>query len=480
MTFFSSRGPTPITPDLIKPDITAPGIQILAGNTPVPAPGAPAGELFQAIAGTSMSSPHVAGIFALLKQANGANANWNAGAAKSALMTTAAQNVKDNDRVSPAGPFAQGSGHANPGKPGSPGSMFQPGLIYRTSTINHVEFLCGVDPALANALVGSSGAFCDNADATGASKGYNLNLASIGVANVVGSETVRRTVRNISGATATFTAAVNAPAGYSAVVNPSSLTLANGASGTYEVTFTNLSAPVGEWRFGSLTWTSGAYVARSPIALKGAKFFGPTEVKGTGAPSGSVTFPIKFGYTGPYTADPDGLTPATSNNATVKQDPDQTFAPSDVGNGATLHEFPVSNATVFRVAIPTAATGVDLDVFVYNPSGALVASSTLGGTDEEVTIMAPANGTWKVYVHGWQTVTPETAYTLFSWIVPSAASGTLVVNTPPTPTSATSGTTAEVKVSWSGAAAGSWNLGTVTHKSDAEVLGRTLIEVDNR
>ena len=90
-----------------------------------------------------------------------------------------------------------------------------------------------------------------------------------------------------------------------------------------------------------------------------------------------------------------------------------------------------------------ASPGVDLDVFVYNPSGALVASSTLGGTDEEVTIMAPANGTWKVYVHGWQTVTPETAYTLFSWIVPSAASGTLVVNTPPTPTSATSGTTAD-------------------------------------
>ena len=161
MTFFSSRGPTPITPDLIKPDITAPGIQILAGNTPVPAPGAPAGELFQAIAGTSMSSPHVAGIFALLKQANGANANWNAGAAKSALMTTAAQNVKDNDRVSPAGPSRTGLRSRQPREArAAPGSMFQPGLIYRTSTINHVEFLCGVDPALANALVGSSGAFC--------------------------------------------------------------------------------------------------------------------------------------------------------------------------------------------------------------------------------------------------------------------------------------------------------------------------------
>ena len=192
MTFFSSRGPNPVAPDLIKPDITAPGIQILAGASPFPGPGAPAGELFQAIAGTSMSSPHVAGLYALLKQVHGANATWNAGAAKSALMTTAAQNVVDNDRVTPAGPFAQGAGHANLGKPGSAGSAFQPGLIYRTTVGGHGAFLCGADRAIGAAIFG--GAFCDAADASGASKAYNLNLASIGVASVAGSETVRRTV----------------------------------------------------------------------------------------------------------------------------------------------------------------------------------------------------------------------------------------------------------------------------------------------
>ncbi len=249
------------------------------------------------------------------------------------------------------------------------------------------------------------------------------------------------------------------------------------------MTFNNVSAPVGEWRFGSLTWTSGAYVARSPIAVKGSKFSGPTEVKGTGA-SGSVSFPIKFGYTGAYAAVPNGLTAATLTNATVKQDPDQTFAPSDVGNGATLHTFNLSNAGVFRVAIPpsaVASSGVDLDVFVYNPSDQLVAASTLGGTDEEVTIQDPANGAWKVYVHGWQTVTPTTAYTLYSWVVPNASGGSLVVNSPPTPTSATLGTTGTVQASWTGAG-GTWNLGAVTHKEGAAgaTLGRTLVEVDNR
>src|SRR5207248_304920 len=63
MASFSSRGPTG---DFIKPDVTAPGIQVLAGTTPQPdqttADNGPPGNLFMAIAGTSMSSPHAAGV----------------------------------------------------------------------------------------------------------------------------------------------------------------------------------------------------------------------------------------------------------------------------------------------------------------------------------------------------------------------------------------------------------------------------------
>ena len=70
MTMFSSRGPNPVAADIIKPDITAPGLQILAGNSPYHDSDHVPGELFQAIAGTSMSSPHVAGVYALLKQAH--------------------------------------------------------------------------------------------------------------------------------------------------------------------------------------------------------------------------------------------------------------------------------------------------------------------------------------------------------------------------------------------------------------------------
>ena len=69
MAAFSSRGPAG---SFIKPDITAPGVQILAGHTPTPESivEGPPGEYFQAIAGTSMSSPHIAGSAILLAALN--------------------------------------------------------------------------------------------------------------------------------------------------------------------------------------------------------------------------------------------------------------------------------------------------------------------------------------------------------------------------------------------------------------------------
>ena len=123
--------------------MTAPGLQILAGNSPFPDAGDVAGELFQAIAGTSMSSPHVAGIYALLKQAH---PDWSAAAAKSALMTTANQDVRDNDRVHRAGPFDDGRRPRRSGRPlERKGSSHRPGLVYDAGLFEYVGFTCGME-----------------------------------------------------------------------------------------------------------------------------------------------------------------------------------------------------------------------------------------------------------------------------------------------------------------------------------------------
>jgi subtilisin family serine protease len=479
VTYFSSRGPNLVSPDLIKPDVTAPGIQILAGNSPFPDPDStPPGELFQAIAGTSMSSPHVAGLFALLKQAH---PNWSPAMAKSALMTTAYQDVRDNDRVSQADPFDMGSGHVNPGDRVHKGSAFQPGLAYDAGLFEYAAYTCGE-----NFGVFSQGS-CDFLESIGVPlEPYNLNVPSIGVAELAGTKTVQRTVTSVAEESGwrTYKVFLDSPPGYDVTVSPSSLTLKKGQSATYEVTITNDgSGPIGEWRFGSLTWSddTGHYDVYSPIAVKGALFEAPSEILGSGT-DGSTSFNVSFGYTGSYTAATHGLEPATVTSDNVVQDPDQSFNPND--GFSNRHDFNLSGAAYFRIAMPpesVADPAIDLDIYVFNPNGVLVASSTSGSTNEQVDISLPMDGTWSVYVHGWQTAGPSAVYDMYSWIISATPGGNMSVDS--APTSATIATTGTIDVSWSGLTSGAlsdWYLGAVSHTGDAGLMGLTLINVDNR
>ncbi len=473
MTIFSSRGPNPVAADIIKPDITAPGLQILAGNSPF-AIGGVQGELFQAIAGTSMSSPHVAGIFALMDQAH---PDWSPAMVKSALMTTAHQDVRDNDRVSQADPFDMGAGHANPGGEWSKGSIAQPGLAYDAGLFEYAAFTCGMEWG-----VFSSGS-CAFLDDIGVPlEPWNLNYPSIGVAEVPGSITVTRTVTSVAkeNGSRTYNASVDAPAGYTVSVSPSTFKLKKGQSVTFDVTITNVSAPAGEWRFGSLTWNEqdGNYSVYSPIAVKAALFSAPAEISGSGE-SGSASFDVGFGYTGNYTAAAHGLEPATVTSDNVVQDPDQTFNPND--GYSNMHQFNLSGAAYLRFAMPPDAVAdpaIDIDLFLYNPNGVQVASSTSGSTNEQIDILAPMDGTWTLYVHGWQTAGPSADYDLYSWIISATPGGNLGIDS--APAAATIGSTEPVVVSWTGATAGQWHLGAVSHSDGGGLLGLTLVNVDNR
>ncbi|XWS14722.1 hypothetical protein CRYUN_Cryun35bG0033100 [Craigia yunnanensis] len=142
---FSSKGPDPVNPNILKPDIIAPGVQVLAAFPPL----IPVGQIgnyelasdYALLSGTSMSAPHVAGVAALLKAVH---PEWSPAAIRSALMTTA--DTIDNNGTTltnevtdlPGTPLDYGAGHINPNK------AMNPGLIYDIDWQGYVDFLCGL------------------------------------------------------------------------------------------------------------------------------------------------------------------------------------------------------------------------------------------------------------------------------------------------------------------------------------------------
>ncbi|WP_432833202.1 S8 family serine peptidase [Dactylosporangium sp. CA-092794] len=202
MTNFSSRGPGG---NFIKPDITAPGAQILAGNTPTPDEPVigPPGEYFQAIAGTSMSSPHIAGS-ALLEKA--VHPDFTPGQIKSALLTTATTKVVKDDGHTPADPFDFGSGRVQVNLAANPGLTFD-------ETADRL-FALGGDPV--NAV--------------------QLNLPSVNAPVMPGKLTTVRTAKNVTNKTLTYKVETTAPTGASITVWPSQFTVAPGQTQAINIT----------------------------------------------------------------------------------------------------------------------------------------------------------------------------------------------------------------------------------------------------
>jgi subtilisin family serine protease len=460
MAAFSSRGENRLTADLIKPDVTAPGVNILAGATPTPTSG-PAGQLFQSISGTSMSSPHVAGLMALITEVH---PDWSPGMVKSALMTTSRQDVTKEDGTTPADPFDMGAGHVNPP------SMFDPGIVFDTTIVDYVGAICsfGLDFLLrspCSAYYAAWGATPDMSE---------YNQASIASGSVPGSQTISRTATNVTDRDLTLTPSF-AIAGVSAIASPASAVVAPGDSVTFDITFAVTTAPLNEWAFGSMTMGDGSFSSYSPIALRPVKLGVPDEVSGTIA-AGGTSFGVDFGYSGDYMAAGHGLVPADLRIDTVDQDPDSTFSPSDVGNGATAHTVDVTAGNaLLRIHIPPVANpDTDLDLYVYDPAGNLVGISGNGGTNETVDILFPDAGQWTFYVHGWA-AGPATAYVAEVYQVSATPGGNMVVDGP---AAAAVGTTGTINVSWPTDLPAGPYLGAVSHTSADGLEALTLISVN--
>jgi subtilisin family serine protease len=479
---FSSRGPNLTAPDILKPDVIAPGVNILAGQTPDVANGI-RDEQFQYLSGTSMSTPQVAGIAALIKQAH---PDWSPAMIKSALVTTGRQDIVREDGETPTDPFDIGGGHVVPNR------AVEPGLVYEANKEDYEAFLCGLN----NNVIDD--AACEQLVAAGhPTEATDLNLPSIAVSALVSAKTVRRQVTNVGDA-AQFNVEVDAPPGIDVEVNPSVLSLGSGETGIYDVTLSTVSADLQEWQFGSLSWVSPQHKVRSPIAVRPDLFAAPFDVIGSGI-GGGLQFDVHFGYTGSYTATVDGLAAPQILKGTVTGDARQTYEQIPL-NGTlppTIWRSPpnmiVTNETdtYFRVALYDENTtgDDDLDLYVYYCPTLLLCDPPLysGNFDsnEQVNIRLPKVGNYIVDVHGFDTEGAATDFDLFVWTVGATDNlGNLAITAP---TQATGGEQGTVTVTWDGLSTHQdelelkAHLGTITHDDgnpDAVLpLEITVIEI---
>jgi subtilisin family serine protease len=432
---FSSRGALRAGGgDLLKPDLMAPGQDILAAVAP---PGND-GKLFDLYSGTSMSSPHVAGLGALFKQLY---PSWSPMAIKSALMTTASD-VLDGPNTNPLVIFRQGAGHVRP--------MFakNPGLVFDAGFNDWLGFLCGTQ--LAPSVC--TGAGIPVLDAS------NLNVASIAIGDMAGVQTVTRRVTNVGGAAATYTPSFTGMAGVNVAVSPASLTLAPGETKPFTVSFTRAAAAANAYVGGQLTWSDGTHQVRIPMVVRPVALAAPVQA--------SATYNVTFGYDGPFTATPRGLIAATTATGSVATNGTVDFS-IVIPAGTTYARFSLFDSEVNQAA--------DLDMEVYL-GGTLVGSSGSATSAEEVNLVNPAAGTYTVRVVGYAVPSGAASFKLFSWPLGSTAAGNMTVTAPST---AVTGTTGTISISTSGLAAGTKYLGSVAYGGATGMPNPTIIRIDN-
>ena len=471
---FSSRGPSVSSNgDLLKPDILAPGVDVIAAS----APPSHAGNLWDTDSGTSMAAPHIAGIAALLISKN---PSWSLMTVKSAIMTTAGitdnqgQPIGDQATGEAGTPFDFGNGEVAGNK------AFDPGLVYDSGVTEWLQYSCGIGVHLAL----SDGS--DVCDQVGTVDPSDLNYPTLAVGDLAGKQTLTRKVTNVSNKVGVYAAAVKAPAGFSVKVSPPILVVLPHRTATFTVTISRTNAAFGEYSFGSLTWKDvRGHQVRSTIAVRSVPLAAPGETVGSGT-SGSSALAVKSGYSGTLTAAGFGLAASTVTNlpltaTTHAFDPDDpTTGPSTARVDVTLPAgTKVGRFATFGADYPA---GTDIDVFVYSTDGggnltALVGASTTASAEESVTIREA--GTYAVYVDLFAVPAGTTSLTAkhHHWAVGGTNAGNLTVT--PASQSVTLGGAATVTVAWSGLAAGGHYLGIVEYGDGTQKVGDTVVTVNS-
>lgn len=261
MAAFSSRGPNNQVPDLIKPDMTAPGVDILAAVSSETGKTNPAFDIYS---GTSMSSPHMTGAGTLMMKAK--YPAWTVAEIQSALMTTAIwdNTVREEDGITPTDPFDRGSGRV------AIANALDAGLVLNITAAEYDA----ADPALGG-------------------DPKTLNYPSMADAACYKSCGWTRTVRNPTGQSMTWNGVFIGRDGLAGTLTVPSFTIPAGGTQTFGVNIPDVTGLTpGQWYFGDVVYTEDtgdAPEAHFPVAVKVAGSTDRTMIEKTATPTGAGT-----------------------------------------------------------------------------------------------------------------------------------------------------------------------------------------------
>ncbi|XP_061361895.1 subtilisin-like protease SBT1.5 [Gastrolobium bilobum] len=274
---FSARGPNPESPEILKPDVIAPGLNILAAWPDRVGPSGVPSDLrrteFNILSGTSMACPHVSGLAALLKAAH---PDWSPAAIRSALMTTAytvdnrGDTMLDESTGNVSSVFDYGAGHVHPEK------AMDPGLIYDISSFDYVDFLCNSNYTTRNIqVITRKGADCSGAKKAGHTG--NLNYPSLSaVFQQYGKHKMSthfiRTVTNVGDPNSVYKVTIRPPAKMVVSVQPETLSFRRlGQKLNFLVRVqtraVKLSPGSSSVKTGSIVWSDGKHTVTSPLVV---------------------------------------------------------------------------------------------------------------------------------------------------------------------------------------------------------------------
>ncbi|QHN88962.1 hypothetical protein HN873_020273 [Arachis hypogaea] len=261
---FSSVGPNMQIREIMKPDVSAPGVEILAAYSPLAPPSPDKRDersvKYNILSGTSMACPHVAGAAAYVKTFH---PDWSPAAIKSSLMTTA-KPMNGSELAE----FSYGSGFLDPVR------AINPGLVFDASKKDYVNLLCriGYDTMEVRKISGDKSVCPSSSSHHHLPMAKDFNYPAI-AAEIEPNKPFRinftRTVTNVGFANSTYKAYIQQHSGINITVVPNILefkSLKEKQSFVVHVDggkFSDNSVVSS-----SLLWSDGTHSVRSPIVLR--------------------------------------------------------------------------------------------------------------------------------------------------------------------------------------------------------------------